>query len=171
MSATATVGIPVVHYRPKIVDAVNIFYREAGPVDSPVVLLLQGSPTSSHMFRNLIPALKDPDRIAGIIVQNGNTCEEGLREFWDPIKKYWEDGSIENRYTLSKLMSLKITKFQYNDGVADTSRISPETGCMTRRCSTAQETMKFSSTCSTIIGRTCRFIRRFRRISENTFLR
>ena len=41
------------------VDGVNIFYREAGPPDAPVVLLLHGFPTSSHMFRNLIPALAD----------------------------------------------------------------------------------------------------------------
>jgi len=38
---------------------VNIFYREAGPRDAPVVLPLHGFPTSSHMFRNLIPALAD----------------------------------------------------------------------------------------------------------------
>ena len=41
------------------VDGIKIFYREAGPQDAPVVLLLHGFPTSSHMFRNLIPALAD----------------------------------------------------------------------------------------------------------------
>jgi pimeloyl-ACP methyl ester carboxylesterase len=41
------------------VDGSKIFYREAGPVDSPTILLLHGFPTSSHMFRNLIPALAD----------------------------------------------------------------------------------------------------------------
>src|ERR1041384_6323159 len=46
-----------VHYRTAKVEGVDIFYREAGPVDAPVVLLLHGFPTSSHMFRNLIPAL------------------------------------------------------------------------------------------------------------------
>jgi pimeloyl-ACP methyl ester carboxylesterase len=50
---------PVTHYRTKKVDGVKIFYREAGPADAPVVLLLHGFPTSSHMFRNLIPALGD----------------------------------------------------------------------------------------------------------------
>ena len=39
--------------------ALDIFYREAGPAGAPVVLLLHGFPTSSHMFRNLIPALAD----------------------------------------------------------------------------------------------------------------
>ena len=41
------------------IDGVKIFYREAGPVDAPTILLLHGFPTSSHMFRNLIPALAD----------------------------------------------------------------------------------------------------------------
>ncbi len=41
------------------VDGVEIFYREAGPKDGPSVLLLHGFPTSSQMFRNLIPALAD----------------------------------------------------------------------------------------------------------------
>jgi len=42
---------------------VNIFHREAGPSDAPVVLLLHGFPTSSHMFRNLIPAVADSYRL------------------------------------------------------------------------------------------------------------
>jgi len=41
------------------VDGLKIFYREAGSKDSPTVLLLHGFPTSSHMFRNLIPVLAD----------------------------------------------------------------------------------------------------------------
>ncbi|TVY54534.1 putative hydrolase [Lachnellula cervina] len=38
-------------------DGLNIFYREAGPTDAPVILLLHGFPSSSHQFRNLIPLL------------------------------------------------------------------------------------------------------------------
>jgi pimeloyl-ACP methyl ester carboxylesterase len=38
-------------------NGLNIFYRDAGPKDAPVILLLHGYPTSSHMFRNLIPIL------------------------------------------------------------------------------------------------------------------
>src|SRR5271157_3423153 len=41
------------------VDGFNIFYREDGPKDGPAILLLHGFPTSSHMFRNLIPLLAD----------------------------------------------------------------------------------------------------------------
>jgi pimeloyl-ACP methyl ester carboxylesterase len=46
-------------YQHAIVDGHKIFYREAGPKDSPTILLLHGFPTSSHMFRELIPALAD----------------------------------------------------------------------------------------------------------------
>ncbi|MCW1925876.1 alpha/beta hydrolase [Luteolibacter arcticus] len=48
----------VLHRTVKI-DGLDIFYREAGPREAPAVLLLHGFPTSSHMFRNLIPALAD----------------------------------------------------------------------------------------------------------------
>src|SRR6201999_3924316 len=50
-------SIPVVRYQSETIDGVNVFYREAGPHDAPVILLLHGFPTSSHMFRNLIPLL------------------------------------------------------------------------------------------------------------------
>lgn len=55
--------IPVVHYRTVAIDGVDIFYREAGPEAAPVLLLLHGFPTSSHMFRNLIPLLADRYRV------------------------------------------------------------------------------------------------------------
>jgi pimeloyl-ACP methyl ester carboxylesterase len=183
--------LPVIRYASENVDGLNVFYREAGPSDAPVVLLLHGFPTSSHMFRNLIPilaakyhviapdypgfgqsdapdhaafaygfqrfadivdtllrrrgidrfamyvmdygapvgyrlALKDPKRITGLIVQNGNAYEEGLREFWNPIKAYWADHSQKNREALHELVTLETTKFQYTDGVADLKRISPD---------------------------------------------
>ena len=182
---------PVTHHRTAEIDGVDIFYREAGPAKGPAVVLLHGFPTSSHMFRNLIPALADryhviapdypgygqsgtpdrstfaytfdrfgelvdrlldqlgvtryamyvmdygapvgwrlalkhPDRITGLIVQNGNAYEEGLKAFWDPIKKYWNDNAADSRNALRKLFTLETTKFQYTDGVSDTSRISPD---------------------------------------------
>jgi pimeloyl-ACP methyl ester carboxylesterase len=183
--------IPVTHHRTLVLDGVQIFYREAGPNDAPVVVLLHGFPTSSHMFRNLIPALADryrviapdfpgfgqsgtpdrgqfaytfeniaksmvslldslkisryfmyvmdygapvgwrialqhPERVQGLIVQNGNAYNEGLRTFWDPIKTYWNDGSDESRDALRPLLKLDTTIFQYTDGVSDRSRISPD---------------------------------------------
>jgi pimeloyl-ACP methyl ester carboxylesterase len=48
-----------VHYRTAKIDGLEIFYREAGPPNGPTLLLLHGFPTSSHMFRDLIPLLAD----------------------------------------------------------------------------------------------------------------
>jgi pimeloyl-ACP methyl ester carboxylesterase len=45
------------HFKTVDVDGIDIFYREAGPADAPVLLLLHGFPTAGHMFRDLIPAL------------------------------------------------------------------------------------------------------------------
>jgi pimeloyl-ACP methyl ester carboxylesterase len=49
----------MISYKHVVVDGNRIFYREAGPTTAPAILLLHGFPTSSHMFRNLIPALAD----------------------------------------------------------------------------------------------------------------
>jgi pimeloyl-ACP methyl ester carboxylesterase len=170
---------------------VDIFYREAGPAQAPVVVLLHGFPTSSHMFRNLIPALADryrviapdypafgqsavpdrnqfqytfarfaelmdgllsqlgatryalyvqdygapvgyrlalrhPERITALIVQNGNAYEEGLKDFWNPLKAYWASGSKAHRDAMRMGLTPAATKSQYVDGVRDASRVSPD---------------------------------------------
>jgi len=190
-TAATAASVPVIHYKSTTVDGVKIFYREAGPRDAPVLLLLHGFPTSSHMFRNLIPllagryrviapdypgygqsdapdhtkftysfahltdvvdqfvqqigadrysmyvmdygapigyrlALKHPEKVEALIVQNGNAYTEGLKEFWDPIKAYWADRSPARRQALEKLVTLETTKFQYTDGMGDVARISPD---------------------------------------------
>ena len=58
-SAQSITASSDIKHRTIKIDDVDIFYREAGPDDAPTVLLLHGFPTSSHMFRNLIPALAD----------------------------------------------------------------------------------------------------------------
>jgi pimeloyl-ACP methyl ester carboxylesterase len=72
-------------------------------------------------------ALRHPERIKGLIIQNGNAYDEGLLEFWDPIKKYWGDASAENRAALSFLTSAKATQWQYQNGVSETTRLDPTT--------------------------------------------
>ncbi|MDA9424991.1 alpha/beta fold hydrolase [Bradyrhizobium sp. CCBAU 53380] len=52
-----------IRYRKADVDGLKIFYREAGPTDAPVLLLLHGFPTAGHMFRDLIPALSSRFRV------------------------------------------------------------------------------------------------------------
>jgi pimeloyl-ACP methyl ester carboxylesterase len=49
----------VTHYHTATIDGIDLFYREAGPSDAPAVVLLHGFPSSSRMFRNLIPQLAD----------------------------------------------------------------------------------------------------------------
>ena len=179
-------------YRTVSIDGLDIFYREAGSRNNPTILLLHGFPTSSHMFRNLIPALADkfhlvapdypgygnssmptvnefdytfdrlaeivekfiaaialkkyslyvmdygapigyriaakyPERVQSLIVQNGNAYEEGLREFWEPIKAYWQERSPENAEKLKHLFTLEATKWQYTNGVHNLEAISPDT--------------------------------------------
>src|SRR6516165_9987510 len=63
MSNTIT---PTVFYRTLNVDGLEIFYREAGPRGAPTVLLLHGFPSSSHMFRNLIPMLADKYHVVAL---------------------------------------------------------------------------------------------------------
>lgn len=181
-----------VYHRSMEIDGVNIAYREAGNAKNPTVLLLHGFPTSSQMFRNLIPELaenyhvlapdypgygasdmpsretfeysfanfadiaetftekkgvtsyalylmdygapvgyrlfaKHPTRVTAFVIQNGNAYEEGLKEFWDPIKAYWGDDSQTNRDALRSLLTIDATKWQYTHGVGNVEKISPDT--------------------------------------------
>lgn len=72
-------------------------------------------------------AAKNPERVEALIVQNGNAYDEGLREFWDPIKAYWQERSPENADKLKHLVTLEATKWQYTNGVRNLEAISPDT--------------------------------------------
>lgn len=71
-------------------------------------------------------ASKYPERIESLIIQNGNAYEEGLRDFWIPIKKYWNDYTVENGKALEGFHSPDGLKWQYTHGVEDASKISPD---------------------------------------------
>jgi pimeloyl-ACP methyl ester carboxylesterase len=178
-------------YKTANVKGLDIFYREAGSPTNPTLLLLHGFPTSSQMFRNLIPqladryhlvapdypgfgnssappvdkfnytfdhladvidefaqilkleryslyvqdygapvgyrlAVKHPERVQALIVQNGNAYEEGLRDFWVPFRKYWKDRSAQNAEPLRKFLTYESTKLQYTSGVRNVEYISPD---------------------------------------------
>jgi pimeloyl-ACP methyl ester carboxylesterase len=71
----------VLHRTVKI-DGLDIFYREAGPKDAPTLLLLHGFPTSSHMFRNLIPALANKYHVVAPDYPGfGNSSAPSVSEF------------------------------------------------------------------------------------------
>ncbi len=179
------------HYKMVPIDDVSIFYREVGEPNAPTLLLLHGFPTSSHMYRNLIPALADryhlvapdlpgfgfsdapdrarfkytfehltdvvdrftevlglrryaiyvfdygapvgfrlamrhPERITGIVSQNGNAYEEGLSDGWNPIQRYGREPTPENRAALRDFLKPETTRFQYVHGVADVTQVAPE---------------------------------------------
>src|ERR1700712_3011925 len=61
--ARATTPVPHTAIRRIQADGVTVFYREAGAADAPVILLLHGFPTSSFMYRELIPLLADRYRV------------------------------------------------------------------------------------------------------------
>ncbi|MEO1008959.1 MAG: alpha/beta hydrolase [Planctomycetota bacterium] len=190
-SAATTAAEPRVYHRTMQINGLDIFYREAGPADAPVVLLLHGFPTSSHMYRDLIPRLagefrviapdypgygesatpgrdeydytfanaaaiveklleqlgverfsvylmdygapvgyrlfeRNPEAVQSFIIQNGNAYDEGLRDFWEPIKAYWADPTQENRDALRGLLTLEATKWQFYTGARTPEVISPD---------------------------------------------
>ena len=179
------------HSKKVPIDDLSIFYREAGNPHTPTLLLLHGFPTSSHMYRDLIPALADgyhvvapdlpgfgfsdapdrarfkytfehltevidrftevlglrryaiyvfdygapvgfrlavrhPERITAVISQNGNAYEEGLSDGWNPIQRYWREPTPENRTALLDFLKPDTTRFQYVYGVADETKVAPE---------------------------------------------
>ena len=189
--ANSTISVTQTLHKTINIDGVEIFYREAGPADAPTILLLHGFPTSSHMFRNLMPALADryhliapdypgfgnseqpaidkfdytfdnlavvmgklvnklgikkyslylmdygapigfrlasqnPEQISSLIVQNGNAYKEGLKDFWIPIRKYWENRTAENAEPLAGFISPDGVKWQYTHGVRNEDTISPD---------------------------------------------
>ena len=79
-----------------------------------------GAPTGFRL------AMANPEKITGIISQNGNAYEEGLGEAWSGIRKYWADPSPVNREALRDFVKIDMTRFQYEHGVNDLSLIEPE---------------------------------------------
>ena len=74
------------------VDGLEIFYREAGPANAPTILLLHGFPTSSHMFRKLIPALSDRFHvIAPDYPGFGNSAMPSVDDFDYTFDKEWRN--------------------------------------------------------------------------------
>jgi len=71
-------------------------------------------------------AAKYPERVESLIIQNGNAYDEGLRDFWVPIKKFWKDHTLENGKALEGFHTLDGLKWQYTHGVQDVSKISPD---------------------------------------------
>jgi pimeloyl-ACP methyl ester carboxylesterase len=104
-----------------LAKVMNGFVESLGLKEYSMYVMDYGAPIGYRL------ALMHPERIQGLIVQNGNAYEEGLGKFWEPIKKYWADPTSENRSALHFLVDPKSTRWQYEDGVADTSLLDPST--------------------------------------------
>lgn len=73
-------------------------------------------------------AVAHPERVAALIIQNGNAYDEGIdNPFWEPIKKYWKDPIQSNRDALRGLLTRDATIWQYTHGVRNPQAISPDT--------------------------------------------
>jgi hypothetical protein len=56
-------------------------------------------------------AVRHPERLSGLVVQNDNAFEEGLdNDFWKPLKAYWQDRSEKNAEPLRKFLTLEATR-------------------------------------------------------------
>ena len=103
-----------------IADVIDRFTEVVGFDRFAVYVFDYGAPTGFRL------AVKHPERITGIVSQNGNAYVEGLSEGWNPIRAYWEDPSQANREALRKLLAPDTTRWQYTHGVADESLVSPD---------------------------------------------
>lgn len=73
-------------------------------------------------------AVKHPERVETLIVQNGNAYNEGIdNDFWKPIKSYWRNRTKDQGDKLRTLLTIDATKWQYTHGVRDVDTISPDT--------------------------------------------
>ena len=71
-------------------------------------------------------AVKHPQKISAIVSQNGNAYEEGLSAGWADMRKAWNEPTPENREALRRFNTPEMIKWQYTEGVEDTSLIAPE---------------------------------------------
>jgi pimeloyl-ACP methyl ester carboxylesterase len=103
-----------------VADVIDRFTETVGFDHFALYVFDYGAPTGFRI------AARHPERITGIISQNGNAYEEGLSEGWNPIQAYWRDPSDANRQALRQLLSPEATLWQYTHGVADPTAISPD---------------------------------------------
>jgi len=72
-------------------------------------------------------ALAYPDRVTGLVSQNGNAYLDGLGDAWEPIRRYWAQPTAENRQIVhDNVLNLAGTRWQYLHGVSDETLVAPE---------------------------------------------
>ena len=105
-----------------LANVIDRFTQQMGLKKYSIYLMDYGAPVGFRL------AVKHPERVQSLIVQNGNAYDEGLdNEFWKPIKTYWKDHTTEQGDGLRSLLTLDATKWQYTHGVRNVETISPDT--------------------------------------------
>jgi pimeloyl-ACP methyl ester carboxylesterase len=106
----------------QLANVVEKFTEKVGLNKYSLYVMDYGAPVGFRL------AVKHPERVQTLIVQNGNAYDEGIdNPFWAPVKKYWADRSPENGEALRGLLTLEATKWQYTTGVRNAATISPDT--------------------------------------------
>jgi pimeloyl-ACP methyl ester carboxylesterase len=103
-----------------LADIVDKFVEQIGLEKFSIYVMDYGAPIGYRL------AVKHPERIESLIVQNGNAYGEGLREFWEPLKAYWHEPNEKNKEALRKFLTIESTKWQYTHGVKNENAISPD---------------------------------------------
>ncbi|MDP1797981.1 MAG: alpha/beta hydrolase [Planctomycetaceae bacterium] len=105
-----------------LANVIEKFTEQVGLKKYSIYLMDYGAPVGYRL------AVKHPERVQALIVQNGNAYDEGLdNEFWKPIKAYWKDRSDKQGEPLRAFLTLDATKWQYTHGVRNVESISPDT--------------------------------------------
>jgi pimeloyl-ACP methyl ester carboxylesterase len=104
----------------RIAHVIDRFTEVVGFDRYAVYVFDYGAPTGFRL------AVRHPERITGIISQNGNAYEEGLSDGWNPIRAYWQEPSRANREALRSFLAPETTRWQYSHGVVDASAVSPD---------------------------------------------
>jgi pimeloyl-ACP methyl ester carboxylesterase len=105
----------------RLAEVMEKFITEVGLKKFSLYVMDYGAPVGYRI------AVKHPEWIEGLIVQNGNAYVEGLdNKFWEPIKVFWKDKTEANADALRNLFTLDATKWQYTNGVRNAEIISPD---------------------------------------------
>jgi pimeloyl-ACP methyl ester carboxylesterase len=106
----------------KLADVVEQFTQQVGLKRYALYVQDYGAPVGYRL------AVRRPERVTALVVQNGNAYEEGLdSDFWKPLKAYWRDRTESHAEPLRKFLTLEATKWQYTHGVRNVEAISPDT--------------------------------------------
>ncbi|WP_208277416.1 alpha/beta fold hydrolase [Massilia oculi] len=103
-----------------LADVIDAFTTARGLQRYAIYVFDYGAPVGWRL------AVRHPEKITAIVSQNGNAYEEGLSPGWAPMRAAWADPTPANREALRKFNTLDMLKWQYVEGVKDTSTVAPD---------------------------------------------